>query len=121
MRKLGILLALLLCFSFTSCFAGPHQLRRTVDDWDQKMYVESPWLDAVLWVVPVIPLFHFVAGIGDFVITDGYTFWIEDAFTGGNGTGYVHFTPDHPDGYMNSLLSDDGAWLRIEGGSGMDD
>ena len=97
MRKLGIVLALLLCFSFTSCAAGPHQLQRSVDDWDREMYVESPWLNAVLWVVPLIPLAHFGAAIGDFVVTDAYAFWIEDAFTGGNGTGFEHATVDQPD------------------------
>ncbi len=119
MRKLGIVLALLLCFSFTSCAAGPHQLQRSVDDWDREMYVDSPWLNGVLWLVPVIPLATIVAAVGDFVVTDGYTFWIEDAFTGQGGTGFVHATPDQTR-YMNSLLSDDGTWLRIEGGSDMD-
>ena len=118
MRKLGIVLALLLCFSFTSCAAGPHQLRRTVDNWDQELYVDSPWLNAVLWVVPVIPLADVLAAFGDFFITDAYTFWIEDAFTGQGGTGFVHAQPDQTR-YMNSLLSDDGKWLRIEGGSDM--
>ncbi len=115
MRKLGIVLALLLSFSFTSCAAGPHQLQRSVDDWDREMYVESPWLNAVLWVVPLIPLAQVGAAIGDFVVTDAYAFWIEDAFTGGNGTGFEHATVDQPDGHMTGLLIDDGKWLQIDG------
>ena len=116
MRKLGIVLALLLSFSFTSCAAGPHQLRRSVDDWDREMYVDSPWLDALLWVVPVYPLAYFVAGVGDFVVTDGYTFWFKDAFGGAGGTGFTHLTVDSPNGYMSSLLMDEGKWLQVDGG-----
>ena len=69
MRKLITSLALgaVTALSMTSCAAGPHQLRRSVDDWDHKMYVNSPWIDAVLWVVPVFPLAHYVAMIGDFI------------------------------------------------------
>ncbi len=115
MRKLGIVLALLLCFSFTSCAAGPHQLRRSVDDWDHEMYVDSPWLNAVLYIVPVIPAAGFLAAVGDFVVGDAYAFWIEDAFTGGNGTGFQHLSVDNPDGYMSSLLMDEGKWLQIDG------
>ena len=115
MRKLGIVLALLLCFSFTSCAAGPHQLQRSVDDWDRQLYVDSPWLDGVLWGVPVIPAATFLAAVGDFFITDAYAFWIEDAFTGGNGTGFEHATVDQPDGHMTGLLIDDGKLLQIDG------
>ncbi len=115
MRKLGIALTLLLCFSFTSCLAGPHQLRRSVDDWDHNMYVDTPWLDAALWVVPVYPLLYFGAGIGDFFVGDAYTFWFNDAFSGYGGAGFVHFNPEHTDGYVNSLWSDETKWLRIEG------
>lgn len=114
MRKLGIVVALLACFSFTSCAAGPHQLRRSVDEWDQKMYVDSPWLDAVLWVVPVYPLAYMLAGIGDFIVTDGYTFWFVDAFGGARGTGYQYQSLDHPNGYMQSML-DVSSWMHRDG------
>ena len=115
MRTLGIVLAMLLCISFTSCLAGPHQLKRTVDDWDQDMYVESPWLNAALWVVPVYPLLHTGAWIGDTLVGDAYTFWLNDAFSGKGGAGFVHYNVDHTDGYVNSLWMPDAKWMRIEG------
>jgi len=85
----AILVAATLSCGLTSCFAGPHQLRRSVDDWDHKLYVNSPWIDAVLWVVPVFELANWVAWVGDFIVTDGYTFWFKDAWDG-KGTGYEH-------------------------------
>ncbi len=113
MRKLALGLALLCGALFTGCMAGPHQLQRTVDDWDRKMYVENPWLDAALWVVPVIPFAHFGAGIGDFFVTDAYTFWVKDAFSGEKGTGFRH--SDVPaEKSMGSLLGD-GKFLEIAG------
>lgn len=97
----------------TSCAAGPHQLRRTVDDWDHKLYVESPWIDGILWFVPVFPLAHLFAGIGDFLVTDAYAFWLNDAWDG-KGTGYEHLTVDAPDGKMGSLLNEGSGWLQVK-------
>jgi hypothetical protein len=111
MRKL--LTSLAVCaaaLSLSSCMAGPKQLTRTVDDWDQKTYVNSPWLDAVLWVVPVFPLAGFGAGIVDFFV-DGYHFWINDAWDG-KGTGFKHANIECTDGYVGSLL-DGGEFLKV--------
>jgi hypothetical protein len=93
--------------------AGPHQLRRTVDDWDQKLYVKSPWIDAVLWVVPVFPLANFGAWVGDFFVTDAYAFWFKDAWDG-KGTGFEHYKQEWTDGRMKSLLSSDSGFIRID-------
>src|SRR5690606_429901 len=113
MRKLAIVFALLLGLTLSGCAAGPHQLRRTVDDWDHKLYVEQPWLDAVLWVVPVIPIAGFFASVGDFFVVDAYTFWVKDAW-GGKGTGYNHLSVQHPDGAMTSLLATDGRFMEVK-------
>ena len=115
MRKFISSLALgaITAVSLTSCAAGPHQLRRTVDDWDHKMYVNSPWIDAVLWVIPVIPLANFVGAIGDFFVTDAYAFWLKDAWDG-KGTAFTHFNPKATDGAMSSLLNDDAHFLEIK-------
>jgi hypothetical protein len=115
MRKIIASLALgtVAALSTTSCSAGPHQLRRTVDDWDHKMYVNSPWLDGVLWFIPVIPLATFVGAFGDFFITDAYAFWFHDAWDG-KGTGYEHLKVDATDGKMGSLLMDGSSWLQIK-------
>lgn len=114
MRKLFTSLALgtITALSLTSCAAGPHQLNRSVDDWDHKMYVNSPWIDAVLWVVPVFPLAHYVAMIGDFLVTDAYAFWFHDAWDQ-KGTGFVHLKVDATDGTMSSLLNDGAGWLKM--------
>jgi hypothetical protein len=115
MRKIVFALGLLCSMSLTSCLAGPHQLNRTVDDWDRKVYVDSPWLNAVLWIVPVFPLAHFGAAIGDFLICDAYAFWLKDAFGGKGGTGFVHADVS-AERTMKSLLRDDGKFLEITGG-----
>ncbi|MFK7740842.1 MAG: hypothetical protein AB8H80_11020 [Planctomycetota bacterium] len=96
-----------------SCAAGPHQLRRSVDDWDHKIYVNSPWLNAAMWVVPVYPVMLVGAMVGDFLVTDPYHFWLDDAWDG-NGTGYVHLEVEHPDGWVDSLMMDRSGWQRVE-------
>ncbi len=116
MRKFITSLALgaVATLSMTSCSAGPHQLRRTVDDWDHKMYVNSPWVDGVLWFVPVIPLASFVASIGDFFVTDAYCFWFHDAWDQ-KGTGYEHLKVEAKDGTLGSLLNEGSGWLKMTG------
>ena len=116
MRKFAIALLLAGSMLFSGCSAGPHRLFRTVDDWDQKVYVESPWLNAVLWIVPVIPFARFGAMIGDFFITDAYAFWLNDAFGGEGGAGFRH-KEIAAKRSMGSLLRDDGKFLKIDGGN----
>ncbi|MBM4060597.1 MAG: hypothetical protein FJ265_05810 [Planctomycetes bacterium] len=106
------LLPLLALASLGSCFAGPHQLRRSVDDWDRRLYVQSPWLDVGLWIVPVIPAATLLAWAGDFLLCDAVSFWGGDAWDG-NGTGFVHARVE-PDEWYESLVFDRGRWLRVE-------
>jgi hypothetical protein len=113
LRRTAIILSILSCLWLSSCLAGPHQLRRTVDDWDHKVYVKQPWVDVALWVVGVFPLLNAGAMIGDIVITDAYAFWAKDAWDG-KGTGYRHFDVQLTKGAMNSLLMDDGKFLEIK-------
>jgi hypothetical protein len=104
-------LTILLCLILCGCIAGPHQLRRSVDDWDQKIYVNSPWWNVALWIIPVYPVCHVTAIALDFAITDPYYFWFEDAWDG-NGTGYRHLKVDWTDGWVDCLLSDRSGWTR---------
>ena len=115
MRKTlaGLLLGSLLFFS--GCFAGPHQLFRTVDDWDAKVYTESPWLNALIWVIPVMPLARFGASIGDLFIVDAYSFWFKDAWSG-KGTGFKHAEYLGTGGHLKSLMLEDGEFLEVSGG-----
>ena len=113
MRKiLATVAAATVAFSLTSCMAGPHQLCRTVDDWDHKTYVNSPWLDAVLWVVPVFPLAHFGARIGDFFVGDAWAFWRYDAWDQ-KGTGFKHADIAPTDGQVGSLLSEGSGFMKV--------
>ena len=66
MRRFALLSVALLA----GCFAGPQQLRRSVDDWDHKNYVNSPWWSATLWAVPVIPVMYVGAFAGDFLVAN---------------------------------------------------
>ena len=111
MKKILLLLALAATLVLPSCAAGPHQLSRTVDDWDHEMYVDGPLLNGVLNVIPVIPIAKFVAAIGDFLITDAYAFWIEDLWDG-KGTGFQHYEVTPTDGVYGSLLNDDAGFMK---------
>jgi len=113
MRKIVTALALGATLSLSGCLAGPHQLRRSLDDFDRQLYVDNPIVDGVLWVVPVFPIGFFVAQVGDFFITDAYAFWIKDVWEG-KGTGFEHIDVEAQK-TMKSLLSDDGSFLQIEG------
>ena len=109
--RIGSVMALTMLLG--SCAAGPHQLRRSVDDWDQRIYVNSPWLNAAMWVVPVYPVLLAGATATDFVITDPYFFWFGDAWNG-NGTGYRHLEIDYTRGWVDCVLADDSRWMRSE-------
>lgn len=106
-------LALLLAVPFAGCAAGPHQLRRTIDDWDHNLYVNSPWVAAALWVVPVIPVATAGAWVIDFLVTDPWVFWFDDAWDNA-GTGYVHLFVQPTDGQVQSLLIDRSGWTRVQ-------
>ncbi len=95
------------------CLAGPHQLRRSVDDWDHKTYVNSPWWNAALWIVPVYPISHIGAMTLDFLITDPWAFWFDDAWDGA-GTGFEHLPVEWTDGRVGSLLMDRALWTRVD-------
>ncbi|MEO6596788.1 MAG: hypothetical protein ABIP94_18735 [Planctomycetota bacterium] len=112
-RSSAVLALVLLTASLGSCAAGPHQLRRSLDDWDHKLYVNSPWFDALLWVVPVMPVGFVFALALDFCITDAYAFWFDDAWDGA-GTGFEHLFVEATDGRVESLFMDRSGWTRVE-------
>lgn len=103
----------LFALPFGACAAGPHQVRRTIDDWDHNLYVNSPWFDALLWVVPVIPVATLGSFVVDFLITDAYAFWFDDAWDGA-GTGFEHLHVEATDGKVGSLLMDRSGWTKVE-------
>ncbi len=111
MRKIVTALALGACLALSSCLAGPHQVRRSVDDWDHEMYVNSPWVNGVLWVVPVFPFCYIGAIVTDLFLVDAYSFWFEDAWDG-MGTGFQHYEVTPTDGVFKSFLLDDGVLLE---------
>ncbi|MEZ5963713.1 MAG: hypothetical protein R3F56_07690 [Planctomycetota bacterium] len=113
MKKLALTLALGATALLPSCLAGPHQLQRTVDDWDQKTYITNPWISAALWVVPVFPLAKFGASVADFFVTDAYAFWFKDAWDM-KGTGFEHYKQTWTDGRMKSLLMSDAGFIKID-------
>ena len=112
MKNTSLALGLTALVSLASCAAGPHQLARTVDDWDHKMYVENPIVNGVLHFIPVIPIVGMAGAIGDFFVTDAYSFWFKDAWDG-KGTAFTHYNPAPTDGSMSSLLIDDAKFLEV--------
>jgi hypothetical protein len=111
MKRILLLVAVIAALLLPSCAAGPHQLSRSVDDWDREMYVENPLLNGVLYVVPVFPIAKYVAAIGDFLIVDAYYFWFEDLWDG-QGTSFQHYEVTPTDGALGSLLNDDAGFLK---------
>lgn len=107
------LVLLLVVCSMTSCLSGPHQMQRTIDDWDAKLYTDTPWLNAALQVVPVIPLARLGAGIADFFATDAYFFWLKDAWDG-KGTGFKHQEILGEEGHVESLLLEGSGWFKVK-------
>ena len=103
MKKTLAALALGGALISTSCAAGPHQLQRTVDDFDHQLYQENPLLNGVLWVIPVIPFAYFGASIVDFFVTDAYHFWGKDVWRG-EGTTIERWTPSNTDHQVRSLI-----------------
>ncbi len=115
MRRHSMILALAMCLALPGCLAGPHQLERSVADFDQEIYGDSPWLNFVLWVVPVFPILWVGAKAGDFLVTDAYAFWVEDAWAGDGGTGFKHLNAQSQKS-VQSLMREDSEWLRIDRG-----
>ena len=114
MRRAGLALALS-CLMFAGCWSGPKQLTRSVDDWDNQLYVQSPWMDSLLWhVVPFFPVMKIAAGIGDILIVNPVSFWFEDAWDG-KGTGFQHLDVEPTDGEMRSLMMDDSEVMNVVG------
>lgn len=115
MKKFVTLVSLLALFSLASCAAGPQQLTRSVDDWDQEFYVNNPRIDGLLYFVPVIPLVKYGAMLGDFFVVNPYHFWGEDVWDD-QGTGFKHINVEPVDGYVDSLWADDATFLmKAEG------
>ena len=113
LRQAAAALTLTCCLALPSCVIGPRQLVRTVDDWDQELYVQSPWMDGVLnTIVPIVPLARLGAGLIDFFVGNPMAFWLEDAWDS-KGTGYIHFNPEHTDGAVKSLLLKDGSFGTV--------
>lgn len=96
--------------SCPGCLAGPHQLRRSVDDLDQALYVQNPWLNGLLWLIPAIPVLYLGAQVADSLTTDPYAFWGDDAWDC-TGTGFepADIKADYK---MASMLDDQVRWFR---------
>ena len=109
MKKMQLLAAAATLGLLASCVAGPHQLRRPVDDWDHKFYTSNPWIGAVMSVF-VWPFVGFGAAIGDFFVVDAYHFWFKDAWDG-KGTGFEHLRVES-DQQVQSLLIDGAKFLH---------
>jgi len=114
MRRAGLALAMVSCLGLSGCLAGPKQLQRSVDDWDNKLYVQSPWIDGALHVIPFFPILTAFAGLGDFLVTNTAAFWFEDAWDG-KGTAFKHLEVEPTDGEMRSLMIDDTDVLKVYG------
>lgn len=112
MKKTLVALSLVSALVLSSCLAGPKQLARSVDDWDQKLYVEQPWVDAILNAIPVIPIAGMLAGFVDFFTDNAYYFWFKDAWDG-KGTGFKHYEVPPVDGQLESMLIPDAKFFEV--------
>lgn len=111
-KLLATLAVCSLAATLAGCLAGPQQLQRSVDDWDRKTYVNSPWFAASLWIVPIVPLAKAGAFVGDVAVGNAWAFWFDDAWDG-KGTGFQHVEVVPTDGRTDSLLSEQGGFLKV--------
>lgn len=113
MSKIKLTLGALLTLSAAGCWSGPQQLKRSVDDWRNQQYVQSPWMNVFLHVpVPLFPALDFVAGIGDFWVMNPIAFWGDDAWDS-KGTAFEHLKVETTDGAVHSLMMRDGRLGRV--------
>lgn len=112
MTKLLAAAAVLAALSLSSCVAGPKQLLRSVDDWDRRSYVDNPWLNAGMWLVPVFPVCFAGAALGDFCVGNVVAFWGGDAWDG-MGTGYQPLQVLATDGQVDSMLDERSGWMVV--------
>ena len=112
MRKTALIAVLVAALPLAGCLAGPKQFYATVDDWDQQLYVDSPWFNGAMWLIPVVPAGRVGALIGDALIGNFYTFWFRDAFGGEGGT-TVRYADIETKRSMKSLLRGDGRWAEV--------
>ncbi len=111
MRKLLAKVSIgMLALGLPGCLAGPHQLSRTLDDWDHQLYVNSPWFDALMCVT-LVPVCRAGAFVGDCLVGNAYAFWFGDAWSG-SGTGFRHADPPATDGQVSSLLNEGSGFLK---------
>ena len=111
MQKLTVTLSLCGLLLLSGCFTGPKQLHATVDDWDRQLYVDTPWFNGALWIIPVVPAARIGSLFIDGVVGNFYTFWFEDAFDGEGGTTVRHAEIASRES-MKSLLRGDGLWVQ---------
>ncbi len=92
MKKL-VLAVLLVVFAVSAagCF-GPQKLTRSLDDWTNQMYVESPWLAGNVISYYLIGLATNITWFVDGLIFNTIDFWGTSAqpFGSGTGTAFVH-------------------------------
>ena len=113
MRAPKLALTALLGVSLAGCWAGPQQLTRSLDDWNNQLYVQSPWIDVFLHApIPVFPVLGFLANVGDFLITNPIAFWGDDAWDS-KGTAFRHLVVEPTDGEVHSLMMQDGKLLHV--------
>ena len=105
-RRVMITLIAATTLGIAGCSSGPSQLSRSVDDWDNQLYVQSPWMDSILHLVPVIPVMKLAGGTVDLLFINPWYFWTDDAWDS-KGTGFKRAQLEFTDGYLGSLMVDD--------------
>ena len=94
MPRKSTLLAFSLLLFLTGCTCGPSYLTRTVDDWQNKDYVENPVRAGVISdILPGYFLLKVLAAIPDYLILNPVQFWAVDIWKG-KGVGFSHQNPE---------------------------
>jgi len=75
------------------CASGPSSLSRSVDDWQNNNYEDSPLTTGLLTdVLPFYPLVKALAYIPDWLVLNPVQFWGDDVWDG-EGAAFVHENP----------------------------
>ena len=109
MKALQGLALTVFLLGLTSCAAGPHQLRQTLN-YDQHANAQNSWLSGIQWIIPILPLARLGGAVADF-FRDDEPAWDTHAWDG-QGTAYWHHQGEPPGGALDSLLCDDAQFFQ---------
>ncbi|MBI4565458.1 MAG: DUF3332 family protein [Planctomycetes bacterium] len=95
MRKLALVVVAAVFLGATVGCGGPFTVSRSVNDWYNQKYGETPWLYGNMVSSAVYGLAMGLSWTADMLVVNTYHFWVKDAqpIGDGKGTTFEHKNP----------------------------